>query len=32
MEAFKHKKSIAALGDGIEMFDEVGLSDVDVSD
>lgn len=32
MEAFKHKKPIAALGDGIEMFPEVDLSDVEVSD
>lgn len=32
LEAFKHKKPIAALDEGIELFEKVGLSDVEISD
>ena len=32
IEAFKHKKPIAALGDGIELIQTVDLPDVNVSD
>ena len=31
-EAFKHKKPIAAIGDGITLLEEVDLPDVDLSD